>query len=438
MVLINCFSYSDQKEIYDITFPIMKEYCIKHNFKFQPFYENLEKEHDSYWNKLHYSLKMLQNSVRSDTSLKYFVWFDPTIILKNHDISLEAIIHESTFSEKDALFLMSRDPENHNVNSGVLIFKNQDKTLKIFQEFLQMRDNPSNYPQLEKYKNFPLTEQVMLAYFEEHQNMALTLPHKVLQSFYGIKNFYSKGDFCGNVLGISKDELLLKLKELTDLETFDVVIPIGPNDRNIIEKQIAHTKKNIIGYRRIYLIPYDPSFTVDGCITVNENIFPFNKETVAKYHGRSSRNGWYLQQLLKLYAGKVLPGILDRYLIIDSDTLFLKPTTFLEDGKCLYNYGTEYHLPYFEHMKRLDPDLERMERLKSGICHHMIFETKYIQEIISKVEKNHNDLFYNVFLKCVGKNKNVKDPCKVEVSGASEYEIYFNFRRCWLSRYKLN
>ena len=116
---------------------------------------------------------------------------------------------------------------------------------------------------------------------------------------------------------------------------FDIVIPVGPNDKSVIEEQIKYTKKNIIGYRNIYLICYDPSITIDGCITINENIFPFNIETVAKYHGKLERNGWYLQQLLKLYAGKIIPNILDKYLVIDSDTFFLKPTTFVENNKCL-------------------------------------------------------------------------------------------------------
>lgn len=199
---------------------------------------------------------------------------------------------------------------------------------------------------------------------------------------------------------------------------FDIVIPVGPNDKSVIEQQITYTKKNIIGYRNIYLICYDPSITVDGCITINENIFPFNIDTVAKYHGKLERNGWYLQQLLKLYAGKIIPDILDKYLVIDCDTFFLKPTAFLENNKCLYNYGTEYHKPYFYHMEKLDKDLTKIDKNKSGICHHMIFETKYIDELISGMEKNHNDLFYNIFLKTVTDK---------EGSGASEYEIYFNY-----------
>jgi hypothetical protein len=199
---------------------------------------------------------------------------------------------------------------------------------------------------------------------------------------------------------------------------FDIVIPVGPNDKQVIEKQLEYTKKNIIGYRNIYLICYDSTITFEGCITIDEKIFPFSIDTVSQFHGKHDRNGWYLQQLLKLYAGKVIPHVLERYLVIDSDTFFLKPTFFVENNKCLYNFGIEYHGPYFKHMIKLDKSLVRVDKKKSGICHHMVFETKYVDEIIGKIENNHNDKFFNVFLKFVKKKR---------LSGASEYEIYFNY-----------
>jgi hypothetical protein len=202
-------------------------------------------------------------------------------------------------------------------------------------------------------------------------------------------------------------------------EKFDIVIPVGPNDKDIINKQIEYTKKNIIGYRNIYLICFDPNISIDGCVTINESIFPFNMETVRKYHGTSSRTGWYLQQLLKLYASFIIEGILERYLVIDSDTFFLKPTVFINaDNECLYNYSTEYNKPYFEHMSRLNIDMIKVYENKSGICHHMMFEKVYIEEIINKIEETHNDKFYNVFLKMV---------TDIAGSGASEYEMYFNY-----------
>ena len=199
---------------------------------------------------------------------------------------------------------------------------------------------------------------------------------------------------------------------------FDIVIPVGPNDKDIICKQIEYTKKNIIGYRNIYLICYDPNIILNGCITINENIFPFSLDTVSNFHGKLNRNGWYLQQLLKLYSLITIPEILERCLVIDSDTFFLKPTVFIEDNKCLYNYGYEYHEEYFKHMIKMHEDLIKIYKTKSGICHHMMFERTYINELINKIEKKHNDKFYNVFLKMVN---------HVEESGASEYEMYFNY-----------
>jgi hypothetical protein len=194
--------------------------------------------------------------------------------------------------------------------------------------------------------------------------------------------------------------------------SFDIVIPVGPNDYEIFTQQVEFTKRNIVGYRNIYIVsPIEHS--VFGCIYVSEDRFPFSMEDVSNILGKSSRNGWYLQQLIKLYAGFVIPDILDTYLVIDSDTFFLKPTTFIENGVCLYNTGTEHHIPYFVHMNKLHPSLSR-QMSASGICHHMIFQTKYIQELFKLV----NGDFWRVFLERVD---------DTEGSGASEYEIYFNF-----------
>jgi FkbM family methyltransferase len=416
---ITCFSFSNNNSVYDITFPSIKAYCEQNDYQFITYHSNLENKYKPHWNKLHYSIKLLK-----EINSEYIVWFDHDIVIKNYNIKLEDIINKYKFNHCKALFMMSQDPaSNYPFNTGVIVFKNKQETLNIFNEFLEMRNNPHKHKLLNKYGGFNFNggmqdTRVMLAYFHKNEDILLSIPHKVLQSFYGQAEYYTTGDLCGHVAGPQGDRLISKLNELKNYENFDIVIPVGPNDKSVIEEQIKHTKKYIIGYRNIFLICYDPLITIDGCITINENIFPFNIETVSKHHGKLKRNGWYLQQLLKLYSGKIVPNILERYLVIDSDTFFLKPITFIENNKCLYNFGTEYHQPYFEHMKKLDKSLIKINSNKSGICHHMMFEKKYINELISKIEKNHNELFYNIFLKTVT-DKNG--------SGASEYEIYFNY-----------
>lgn len=206
------------------------------------------------------------------------------------------------------------------------------------------------------------------------------------------------------------------------MNLFDIVIPVGPNDADVIERQLTFTKQNIIGYRNIYLICYDPTITFEGCITIDEQIFPFSKDTIHILNPtiKTSRIGWYLQQLLKLYSGTVIPDILDRYLAIDSDTFFLKPTTFVENNKCLYSFGSEYNPSYFTHMASLHELFVKKFPDISGICHHMIFETAYVTELISMVETKHNKVFHEVFIESVTVNT-------YPYSGASEYELYFNY-----------
>lgn len=200
---------------------------------------------------------------------------------------------------------------------------------------------------------------------------------------------------------------------------FDIVICLGNKDLNIINLMVNYTKNNIIGYRNIYIISYDKNIKIDGCITIDENIFPFNKQDIENHLCQYSyKSCWYLQQLLKFYALIVIECILDNILIIDSDTCFFKKTIFFEDNKPFYNYDIQNHLPYFQHMEKLHPSLKRQDINKSGISHHMVFQKNILLNLFKLIQDYHNKDFFQVFIESI----NPEDG-----NGASEYEIYFNF-----------
>jgi len=211
---------------------------------------------------------------------------------------------------------------------------------------------------------------------------------------------------------------------------FDIVIPLGPNERKNIFRQIEFTKKNVIGYRNIYIITNNYyNLQIEGCKIVDESIFPFKIHDIArhfvKHNGKNNRNGWYLQQLLKLYAGFVIEELLDDYLIIDADIFFLKPFTFINNNsKYIFTSSDENHVPYFNHMSKLHPSFTKQIN-KSGISHHMIFNKNIIREIFDLVEKFHNKPFWFVFIEMVDEHK--KYDIDSHESGASEYELYFNY-----------
>jgi hypothetical protein len=201
---------------------------------------------------------------------------------------------------------------------------------------------------------------------------------------------------------------------------FDVVIPLGANDINKIDKTVENVKTNVIGYRNIYIVSYDKNINIDGCITIDENIFDFKKD-IYDMTFTYNRNGWYLQQLIKLYSSFYIEELLDNYLIIDCDTFFFKKTSFFDENDLpLYNHGEEYHIPYFEHMSKLHPTLNRYKYEISGICHHMMFQKPILKDLFKLVEDYHNNEkpFYKFFLEYIDTNI---------ISSASEYEIYFNY-----------
>ena len=154
---------------------------------------------------------------------EYIVWFDHDVVIKNFDIKIEEIIKEYKFEENNALFMMSADPaSNYSFNTGVIVFKNNERTLEIFKTFLKIRNNPRNYENLSKFGGFNFgggmqDTRVMLTYFDINPQDLFSVPHKVFQSFYGQAHYYEKGDFCGHVAGPQGQILLDRLQELVNL-----------------------------------------------------------------------------------------------------------------------------------------------------------------------------------------------------------------------------
>lgn len=222
----------------------------------------------------------------------------------------------------------------------------------------------------------------------------------------------------------------VKVEYLFDKDPIDVVIPCHEKDRGKLPLVIDSVKKNVIGLRNIIVVSAYPY--TDQAAWFNEANFPFNQETIALavFHENvtaalqylehpKSRIGWILQQLLKLYAPLVIPGISSNVLIVDADTIFLRPIQFLdESGAALFNTGSEHHLPYFEHAQKVLPGLRRVFNCYSGISHHMLFQRCIIEDLLTMIENIHGYAAWKVLCHYV----QIK-----ESSCMSEYEIYFNF-----------
>lgn len=210
--------------------------------------------------------------------------------------------------------------------------------------------------------------------------------------------------------------------ELAD-DSIDIVIPSCEKDLETLELAIRHAVQHVAGVRRVIVVS-DHRFT-DQAEWFDEKLYPFTKEQVEKALDRKEKKvgkrvGWYYQQLLKLYAHRVIPGLSSNVLILDSDTIFLRPVQFINARNgSLFCPSSEHHNPYYRHMKKF-VGINQYNVKQSGISHHMLFQRAVLDHLFETVEQKHDCLLWEAFCRCVS----VKELRK---SGASEYEIYFNF-----------
>lgn len=211
------------------------------------------------------------------------------------------------------------------------------------------------------------------------------------------------------------------------MKSFDIVIPVGPNELDIVYAVVAFAKVHIKGYRNIYLVSCKDDLKVLDCTTVSESIFPFSSSSIQKTVGESDRVNWIYQQLLKLYAVNIIPDCLEDILVLDADVLILRELNFFEDNKPIFTVGHEHTTEYHTHSEKLHPSINRVILQYSGISHHMIFNRSYLLELFKLVEDYHKKDFLEVFLEALDKSNMNDIRC-------SEYEIYFNF----MCRYHVN
>ena len=72
-----CYSFSNNRELIEVTWDSLNFYCERRGYTFKGLTETLEAQYKPHWNKIHYAVKLLQE----EPSFDYFVWFDHDILI---------------------------------------------------------------------------------------------------------------------------------------------------------------------------------------------------------------------------------------------------------------------------------------------------------------------------------------------------------------------
>lgn len=217
-------------------------------------------------------------------------------------------------------------------------------------------------------------------------------------------------------------------------EPIDVVIPAIEKDLETLPLAIRAIRQYGKNVRNIYVV--SPKKLTNEAEWFPEKKYPFSLYDVAlaiykdKTRAKNylalpgNRIGWILQQFIKLYAPLVIPGISTNVLVLDADTVFLKPVSFLNERfEPLFNPAFEYHKTYFEHAARLLPGFSKVFKNYSGISHHMMFQKNVIEHLFATIESIHHMPAWQAMCHCI----DIVTTGKLELSTISEYEIYFNY-----------
>ncbi len=198
-----------------------------------------------------------------------------------------------------------------------------------------------------------------------------------------------------------------------DATPIDVVIPL-------VEKDLAiatHCIKSIRTFvnhkiHNVYIVS-PPSEKIKhfakthDCHYIDENtVLP--SPAIKKY------GGWVIQQFVKLEASRFVSQ--KHYLVVDADTIFLRPVVFKSDE----NYLINVHVDMCKKRKKWTAQALKKSKihLYDFVTHHMLFSTDVLSDMKKYIEEKHDKPWYDVLL----------DISEGELkTGFSEYELYMNY-----------
>lgn len=230
-------------------------------------------------------------------------------------------------------------------------------------------------------------------------------------------------------LMINNKFIKINLKFLNYKNNYDVITPLHKKDFENYKKYLSTNIKNLNNSNNIYYIS-DIDYKINKSNFINENLYPFSKEDIKNYlknYINKERINWYYQQFLKLYIFRINKQFKDYVLILDSDIILLKQFSILKEKPILYYINLKnnktIHKPYINSINYLFPNI-KVEKNKSSICHHMLFNKKILNNLLDLIENRFNKpAWVSICDSIIYYLKNNI----YNISIFSEYELYYNF-----------
>jgi hypothetical protein len=193
-----------------------------------------------------------------------------------------------------------------------------------------------------------------------------------------------------------------------------VVVPAAEKDVQLLPLCLRGIRKNVLQRVEQILVVAPDSKAIrqialeEGAAFVDEN------EVLPERTSCLQVRGWILQQFLKLNAADVVKTA--DYMVLDTDTILLRPQTFFSRGRTVLKFSDQYELLYNASLRALLGDSHRFP--VSFVTHHMVMNCERVRQLHRMIEGGTGMPWHRVILSRVDHEKPVS---------LSEFELYGNF-----------
>jgi hypothetical protein len=190
-----------------------------------------------------------------------------------------------------------------------------------------------------------------------------------------------------------------------------VVIPAAEKDADALPHCLESVRRHILHPLAAVWVVAPNSSRVREIARAHDAEWIHEDDLLPRPAAVLNTRGWVLQQLIKLNAAGRTPA--PDYLVMDSDTVFLRAQLFRRGGRAVLRYSDQYELRYNRSLELVFGTRRRFP--VSFVTHHMLFQRHHVEALRARIEQRFARPWWDAILRVLDRE---------ELISFSEYELY--------------
>ena len=196
-----------------------------------------------------------------------------------------------------------------------------------------------------------------------------------------------------------------------DARPLTVIVPAVEKDADVLEPCLKAVREHVRNRIDAFWVVAPESARIRALAASVGAEFVPEDNVLPKPARELKTRGWVIQQLIKLNAAFLVPT--RDYLVLDADTVFLRPQHFVRGGRVVLRYSDQYELLYNRSLQLVFGHGRRFP--VSFVTHHQVFNVEVVRDLLATIEKRFGRTWWEAILHEVDQG---------HLISFSEYELY--------------